>query len=257
MKDFCKLHKKLYRLICVLILVFLFMAGCAKENQVINKKNEPNEQDTSIAIKNNTKDEILEVLNSTRENIEAKLKEREDVYAVTWSYDGQQVAFVRGDTEGWYGQMYIWTVGKKKPVSIGEEEDRICEFIWSPNSKYVFVDTGTSCERWGFIVSTDNFKIIDGITYTGVPLWSYDSKWIALGTISDIQPPAALTELSGTVDLTIYNVETREKRIIAKGTSDFKYTPRQWNKDGILTYEKIYFNDPEKSEQLTYHYKSK
>ncbi|SHH20477.1 hypothetical protein SAMN02745135_00046 [Caloranaerobacter azorensis DSM 13643] len=256
MKDFYIFYKKSYRLIFIVMLLFLFMSGCAKENQVINKKSEPNEQDTSIAIKNNTKDEILEVLNSTRENIEAKLKERKDIYAVTWSYDGRQVAFVLGDTEGWYGQMYIWTVGKKKPVSIGEDEDRICEFIWSPNSKYVFVDTGTSCERWGFIVSTDNFKIIDGITYTGVPLWSYDSKWIALGTISDIQPITPI-ELSGTVDLTIYNVETREKRIIAKGTSDFKYTPRRWDKDGILIYEKIYFLNQKENEQLTYHYNSK
>ncbi len=250
-------HKKSYRLIFVVMLLFLFIAGCAKENQVINKKNEPSGQDTStIDRKNSTEEEVLEILNSTRENIEIKLTERNDIYAVTWSYDGQQVAFVRGDTESWYGQMYIWTVGEKKPVSIGEKENRICEFIWAPNSKYVFVDTGTSCERWGFIVSIEDFKIIDGITYVGMPRWSYDSKLIALGTISDIQPVTP-TELSGTVDLTIYNVETREKRIIAKATSDFWYTPRQWDKNGILTYEKIYFLNHEEKEQLTYHYNSK
>lgn len=247
----------------------LFSFGCSSDTQKIVQQDSTgtseasyshirNEEKESTVFtpsqQNSLKEGPLELLNSTAEAIKIKLEERKDIYAITWSFDRALVAFAQGDTNSWEGQIYIWKVGEKTPTIISEIDDRICEFFWSPNSSYVFVDTGTSLQRGGIIISAKELKKVATIGYIGGPLWSPDSKWVVVGIESNI-PPITPTELGGTVDLIIYNVENQEKKLIAQATSEFYYLPFKWDEDGKLTYRKIYFDNPGNQEYLTYLYK--
>ncbi|KKM09719.1 hypothetical protein SY88_17425 [Clostridiales bacterium PH28_bin88] len=195
-------------------------------------------------------DDHLESIVGTSEDIKAILSQRKDAYAVTWSPDGTVVAFVVGDTQGMEGQMYLWFSGDQRPKLISGITDRICDFYWSPDSQYVFVDTGTSAQRGGIIVSVEQHKEIGRIGYTHRPQWSPDSKMVALGVVRKVEPPIPW-ELDGTIDLALYNVETGELNVVATGTNEVYYYPVKWDRDGTLTYEKHFINN-EKVERLKY-----
>lgn len=262
-------EKKLIKHLILLsiIVAFLFSLGCngqkaaqeEKENSGDEKQNIITEAVTKEKIpelptQETIKEEPLETTESNKESIDDILNKQRDVYEVKWSYDNMFVAFVKGDPDFMEGQLFLWKVGEKKPIIVESLNDRICEIIWSPDSKYAFVDIGTSALRAGYIVEAKECKIGKSFTYTGNSQWSPDSKWVAIGMESTIQPITP-TELNGVVDLVIYNVKTGEKKIIAKATSEYDYTPRSWDEDGILHYEKYYYTDRDISEKLTFIYK--
>jgi len=184
--------------------------------------------------------EVPQVQNSTVESISKELSQRKDVYIVTWSPDTTAVAFVQGDPQVLEGHAYLWKVGEQQPRTFDLARDRICEFVWSPNSQYIFIDIGTSSQREGIIVSTKELKTIGSIGYTHDPLWSPDSKWVALGVVRKVEPQIPW-ELGGTIDLALYNVASKELKVVAQGTSDFYYLPKKWESDGTLRYEKRSF----------------
>lgn len=248
-----------------LIGVCFFISGCNGRAEQIEKDNTGNEKlnVTTEAVPNitinqlptqETKNEPLEISESNKDSIDVMLNKREDVYEIKWSSDNSFVAFVKGDTEILEGQLFLWKVGEKKPTIIEGLNERICEIIWSPNNNYVFVDIGTSALRAGYIVEAKEYTVRQNIVYTGNAQWSPDSLWIAVGMESTIQPVTP-TELNGVRDLVIFNIETGEKKIIAKATSEYDYVPRKWDQNGTLHYEKYCYTDINKSEKLTYIYK--
>ena len=68
----------------------------------------------------------------------------------------------------------------------------------------------------GEFVDVEEHIRIDSINYVGKPVWSPDSKWVALGSVRSIEPPIEW-ELDGTIDLVMYNIETKETKVIKKG----------------------------------------
>ncbi|MBO8129759.1 MAG: hypothetical protein H0Z39_11305 [Peptococcaceae bacterium] len=185
--------------------------------------------------------DLLEVREGTLQAIRDRLKAREDVYAITLSPNEQFAAFVLGDTQAWYGQMYLWQVGNKKPTAVEGVEDRICKFFWSPDSNYVLVDAGTGPERTGYIVAAEDFHNMIKTSYAFDPQWSPDSQWIAFSKVNDISPIAMVEP--GSVDLVVYNVKTKEQRTIAEGTEELCYMAESWDKNGTLTYKEYLFAD--------------
>ena len=192
----------------------------------------------------------LKLSNSSFGLIDDLLKKQKKVIQISWSSDRYYVAFSVGNM-GWDDKMYLWEIGESQPVEIRDMKDRICGFSWSPNNNYVLADSGSSVQRIGYIVDAQTKKETDEISYVGNAFWSPDSKWLAVGEISDIQPSIA-TELTGTVDMYIYNADTKEKKIIAQGTADYYFDPKEWNSNDVLTYVKTDFKDPDKQEVITY-----
>lgn len=181
--------------------------------------------------------------------IDSLLKRQEGVVLISWAPDKSSVAYSVGDM-GWDDQLYLWNTGELEPVEIEGAIDMLCEFHWSPNSEYVLADAGSSIVRQGYIINTKDCNFIDTISYIGTVYWSPDSKWIALGEESNIKPEVDI-ELGGTVDLLIYNILTKEKKYIAKGTAEYQYFPDKWDEDG-LSYVKAYFTDPDNQELMIY-----
>lgn len=252
-------------MICIMG-VCLVTSGCNAEKGKLNITTEPTPQEIIKEMpmvepikeepvqKEPIQEEPLEITESNKESINALLSKRRDVYEVKWAYDGKFVAFVKGNTQMMEGQLFLWKVGDKKPIIIEDQNDRICEIIWSPDSNYAFIDIGTSSLRAGCIVAAKECRTVKCFTYTGGSYWSPDSKWIAIGVESTIEPITP-TELNGVTDLAILNIKTYEKKIIAKAAREYYFIPRSWDKDGILHYEKYYYEGKESGEKLTFVYK--
>lgn len=246
----------------IIILSTICFPGCSntkmKDNDQkvvsqIAKTQTPAKTDEKKIQKDSTqKPDIPEQCSSKIEEIKSKLK-KTDIYAVTVSYDNNYVAYVQGDKQLMEGQLFLWKVGDNNPKIVDGVNDRICELYWSPNSQYLFVDIGTSAQRAGIIVSASENKELYGIGYIGGPLWSLDSKYVAIGMVSKIQPVTP-TELDGVRDLVLYDICTQQKKIIAHATSEYDFIPRQWDKDGTLHYDKHYYIE-KPMEKLTYVYR--
>jgi Tol biopolymer transport system component len=178
------------------------------------------------------------------------LSQRKDVYGITWSPNKTAVAYVQGDAQILEGQMFLWRVGDKEPSVINNVQGRICEFFWSPNSKYVITDLGTSAQRQGFIVSAKKLEKIAEVNYTGNPCWSPDSKLVAVGVVTPVEPLPPW-ELDGTVDLALYDIETGNLNVIEEGSHEVYYRPSSWESKGTLLYEKHNVNSGD-VEKFTY-----
>jgi len=177
---------------------------------------------------------------NTLSDIKTKLN-KANIYGATVSPDNGFVAYIQGNSELWEGQLYLWQVGSSEPKLIPRVNDRICKLLWSPNSSYLFVDIGTSVQREGIIVSAREDKSIGDFGYTGGPCWSPDSKWVAVGMVNSSIQPVTPTELNGVQDLVLYNIQTKEKKVIVKATSEYDFVPREWLANGNLEYDKYYY----------------
>ena len=247
-------------LLVVIIISIMCFAGCSKsqkkENnqeaiQQTDKAESSKPEEKNIQKPYNTSNNAQHKSDSKIEEIKSKLNK--DTYGIAVSFDNNYVAYVQGDTQLLEGQLFLWKVEDNSPKLIDGVKDRICKLYWSPDSQYIFVDIGTSAQRAGIIVSTKDNKALYGIAYTGGPIWSPDSKYVAVGMVSKIQPITP-TELDGVQDMVLFNIQTREKKIIAQATSEYDFIPREWDKDGTLHYDKHYYVD-KPIERLTYLYK--
>lgn len=155
------------------------------------------------------------------------------IYGVTWSPDKSCVAFVRGDPLSLNGQMYLWKVGERNAQLIDGVYNRICAFIWSPDSSTVIADSGTYVTRCGNVVSVKDYKPTFEFGYVGEICWSPDFNEIAVGAMSDVKPDDSL---DFTTDLAVYNIKTGEKKILDKASSSTYLTAKKWNTDGIIEY---------------------
>lgn len=213
------------------------------------------EQDKNTGISetsNNASSIPLELEKSGYTEIDDALNKQEDVDIIRWAPDKSCVAFLMNNTD-WGGQMYLWHVGIKAPVEVQGAEGMICDFIWSPNSEYVVANEGTSISRTGYAVKSKDNAVLYSIGFIADFFWSPDSKFIAMAKESEVKS-AVLTELEGTTDICLFNIETEETKIIDKGAPEYNLWITSWDSDGILHYVRSYVNEPDKSEALTYKY---
>lgn len=190
---------------------------------------------------------VLKLDNSSFDNIMAKLALSKGVYGITPSNDKEYIAFVDGNPNELTGQLFIWKVRENQPVAIPISEQRISEIKWSPKDDYIFVNTGTSSVRNGKIITAKDYSIIDEIEFVGKTYWA-DSNTLILATFGEAIPSISV-EWDHSTDLIFYNLETKEKKIIAEGSSDFYFLTFGLQGDNTLIYEKRYFDGSE-SEKL-------
>ncbi len=219
------------RLLFILIMISLLSFSCTTD-----KPKEPIEQDNESAKSEvEEESEAVELSNYQPWSIKAYLAELDSVFSETWSPDGKTVAYIIFDQLNETGKLNIWKAGEKEPKIVRSVKERIDTLYWSPDSNYIIADVGTSSLRLGIIVDAIKCTKVDSINYFGKPVWSPDGKWLALGQVRAIDPPIAW-ELDGTVDLTMYNVESQEIKVLKEGNQKEYYKPLNWQKDGVLEY---------------------
>jgi len=219
------------RLLIFLLIIGLLTVGCTGK-----EKEEPSEKPSSIPAPSEEKEVKGEALSDGSQwAIKAYLKELPNVFSENWSPNNKKVAYIVFDQFKETGKIFIWQVGEKEPKVVQNIEDRIEELYWSPNSQYIIADIGTSALRLGEFVDVEEHIRVDSINYVGKPVWSPDSKWVALGSVRSIEPPIEW-ELDGTIDLVRYNIETKETKVIKEGNQGEYYRPLAWEEDGVLEY---------------------
>ncbi|SCY37693.1 hypothetical protein [Alkaliphilus peptidifermentans] len=241
---------KLKLITIIIILPLLINTGCSYNKHMESKEGD---LDSVVVTSNSEHEENLHVINSTYENINEKVQKQEDIYGITWLSEESIVAFVKGNPDEWYGQMYIWQVGETEPTLIDDKEYRICELIPSPDHQYFLADIGTSIQRIGSIVSIEDKVTIDTFGCIGTGFWSPDSEWLIFGQLSDIKPKIDI-ELDGTVDLVKYNIKTKEIIVLEEGTSDYYFTLIKQVEDGTIIYAKAYYESDELDEEGKIHF---
>jgi len=135
--------------------------------------------------------------------------------------------------------LHEWQVGKPAPQENGIiEEELVGMVIWSPNSNYVFVDTGTSPMR-GELYLADGLKSLFTIGYNGTIYFSPDSKKILFsgseGKTSSIKDK--YVDPSNTTNLGIYTITTRIQERLFVGTDTVDYKAIGWLDNQTISYD--------------------
>lgn len=250
-----KKGKVLLAAVCCITLTALVMTGCSKELQSTDeggteaaspvKETEP----TGPAPEEEPVPTASEVQGSY-EYIDNQLKESDTVNTVIWSYNKAYVIYTASNPS-MEEDIYIWKAGDAEAEKVEGIKGQIGDLIWSPDSRYVIADTGTSIVREGYIIDLNTRKIEYQLVYAGRPFWSPDSKSIAIAQLNDAKPNAEI-ELDRSLDIVILDIATKGKNKIAGGTEEYCFWVRGWKADGTLNYEKNYFNNPELTEKLIY-----
>ncbi|MBU7006014.1 DUF3298 domain-containing protein [Phosphitispora fastidiosa] len=174
------------------------------------------------------------------EYIQESLKSDKNAADISWSKNKSRVAFFK-NTEDYEVQMYLWNVGEARENKVAGASGNLYDLKWSPDSRFVTVNEGTSTVYETLIIDPDNLTIADKIVNAGGPVWSPDSARLAFAVLNNKKPIVAV-EWDGTCDLVIYDLKTKNADVILAAENDFYYSPKSWDKGG-LRYEKCYFDD--------------
>lgn len=231
----------------LIIIVLLISSGCAKNPSVVDiqKPEEPIvSQDNVNDRKESDAPQPLKVSDSSYESIKKFLESREDIKDISWSHTSSQVTFTLyiDEPENYNPGIYLWQIGVNEPRVVTSIDKYYfpASFVWSPNDEYVFVNSGTSCIRYGYILSVSDLTIVKEFGFALFTAWSPDSKRMALtrriSMITDTE-----TELEGTTDVVIINIKNKEEKVVKKGAAEYYFEIEKWNEDGNLLYLKRYF----------------
>jgi len=243
--------------LCLVIVgtgVFLYKSMSSNEESVVrteaNNLQKPVEAaEADVPDEEEDVSDSEEAENSEVKKIKAELAKEKDIVETFVSFNNKYIAYLKEDDS--YSQLYLWAAGEKNPQLIEGVAGRLCEIYWSPNSEYFFVDEGTGVDRSGWIISAKEKKVLAGFEYIHEPLWSPDSKYLALAVFSKFEPITLDIDLRYTYELVLYDALTQEKKVIAPATSEYSFHPTKWEKNGTLFYEKYSYVDNSR-EEFTY-----
>lgn len=238
-------------LLIILSITMIAITGCKKE-----KTNMANKEIETFGSSNS--EDITGIKDYDYSFIDTSLKLRNNLGAIKWSPDKSIVAFIEEDLDEngeiifEVGKVYLWKIGESEPINIEGIKHIPWDFLWSPDSKYIVVDAGTSVTRTGYMVNASDKQIIYDFVYLSKVHWSPDSKYLAIALESEVEYLAP-GELIGTTDIYLFNVETKEKELIEEGTEESYFYVTEWDNDGIIHYERLDYEDVKIDMEYNYH----
>ncbi len=169
--------------------------------------------------------------------IEQKLYSSDDSNNAKWSPNYQYVAYYLGNSDG--GEAYLWKVGDNTPTKINKTERDRYFFKWSPDSRYLVLDTGTSRHRGGQIYNVSTRKISDSFGYIHKVYFSENSSWIAYSNSSEFRSKEkAGYEDDQTEEIWLMDLNNFEERFLIRTDDHTDYSPAKWTNDSELIYLK-------------------
>lgn len=186
--------------------------------------------------------EELYVEETTKEGME-KLFNDLSLQLFEWSPDGKKVIFstITFEDNVDFADLFVWVVGENKPKKMDTLQVSLTtSFVWSPDSEKVIVSLGTSAQRESFIIHVNKREIMGSFVNFGMEVWSPDSSQIAFASINRDVRDNGLTELSGSLNLAIYDFKYGITELLY-GTEEYYYMPNEWTDKNKLKYSKYYF----------------
>lgn len=159
---------------------------------------------------------------------------------VTWSPDHQSVAYLRGNPDDYSGSAYVWKVKEDQPVQITSGVESIKAFIWSPDSKFVLVDAGTSPLRYGQLFSLKTIHSVLSFNFMGRAIFSPDSRNLAIGFKSGLKIPNASFEPDDAFNLSIFHLDTLKlEHLLLTENARYSYLAQNWKDNRNLAYTRL------------------
>lgn len=120
----------------------------------------------------------------TKEEIQATLSSKEEVFAITWSSNGEMVVYIQQGKPQKNGldEAYLWKVGEEEAEFIRDVSPTTHGFSWAPDSKHFLISEKLGEGAINSIVRVDT---LTEETYKpksiSIPVWSPDSLSLAYG----------------------------------------------------------------------------
>ncbi|MEL4106122.1 hypothetical protein AAFA46_04670 [Oscillospiraceae bacterium WX1] len=152
-------------------------------------------------------------------------------YDVTWSPDSSMVVYIVDTADS--SKIFAWKTGENDPKFLTVNGGTTSGFSWSPDSAYFLINVGHMGP--GTITSTlYDAKTLESVTPDLVtvspspPVWSPDSRYIALSTASQ--------DNSGSIAVTVYSVaDKKTTTLVSKTNTTGFFKILSWT-DGIISY---------------------
>ncbi len=227
------------RILAIVIVAFMFtfLFGC--EVKISTRKN-GDENGISNQIPGDTSFSLDDIID--------ELKNQKNVSLYRKSPNNEYIAYMVGKSSPDSfepSSLYIWKVDTKEPIltDILDETD-VCDLWWSPNSRYLFIDTGTFVSRSGYLLDVKEMKTIDSIGYIGEVYYSPDSKKILYSASSGITSKIKeqFIDLCEIQDLLIYDIDSGKEKSLLNGTDSIDYSAHGWLDEQTVSYTQNEWN---------------
>jgi hypothetical protein len=265
----------------LIVMIFIIVSGCNLVNSPTSEDNSksplavtptiapstPISTSSLISTPTPKPISILTVTSSTNslDDILKILKSKKDIFNIVESPNKKYVFYMQSATFSEYDTLtlHLWFVGEAQPQDNGKiEEDLVGEVLWSPNSDYIFVDTGTFVTRGGRLYSVDRLKEVTSLEYKHTIYFSPDGKNILYSGSdekkSDIK--GKYIDPSDIFNLYTYDIATKTTSKIMEGTNNEDYSAIGWLDDLTISYDLNKYSDPNgefKVDNLKYKYDMK
>lgn len=163
------------------------------------------------------------------------------VQSPAWSPDGKTLAYIHQVDKQSPGRVRFYNLSSEQSKTLTLTLQHPGTVNWSPNGRYLLLDSGTSALRQLTVVEVASGAPLYELSAFGYA-WSPDSLHLALGLRQPVDTPLSL-ETGDSVSLAILALETGERRIIFEGTSEHLYFPRGWLPDGRLLFEQLHWDE--------------
>ncbi|MBN1658225.1 MAG: PD40 domain-containing protein [Anaerolineae bacterium] len=164
-----------------------------------------------------------------------------EAFAPAWSPDGETLAYIYQESAEEPRRATLYRLDGGLPVSVGTPEQTLRSLAWSPDGRYLLLDSGTSMAGRFEVVHPATFDSVYRASGVGFA-WSPDGGRLALGRLQPLQDPIGI-ESGDSVSLAILEIGEQTPRVILTGTPEVLYFPRAWLPDDKLLYDRLDWNE--------------
>lgn len=172
-----------------------------------------------------------------------RVTEEGKVFSLSWSPSGRWLACIVRDDGADRGEIFVYEPASGQRAKVAVRQDwALCSAAWSPDEKYLAVDSGTGCcGRTLEILSladatAGRWVSVGAANYCLSALWSPGGAHVAMGVEEPVEPPLPV-ERGNSVSVALLAIPSLQQRVVIRGTRDWLCSPIEWRGEETLVYE--------------------